>query len=67
MVFLYLRLAIATALVLAPGWLVARSLGVRSISATLAWSLAAVFGALAITFALGEGEQRSVVLEPVAR
>ena len=53
MVSLYLRLAFATALLLAPGWLLARALGVRSLSATLAWSLVAVFGALAVTFALG--------------
>lgn len=53
MVFLYVRLAVATALVLAPGWLVARSLGIRSASATLAWSLVLVFAALAATFALG--------------
>ena len=52
-VFLYVRLAVATALVLAPGWLVARSLGIRSASATLAWSLVLVFAALAATFALG--------------
>ena len=30
--------------VLAPGWLLARALGVRSASATLAWSLVVVFG-----------------------
>jgi hypothetical protein len=53
MVILYVKLAFATAVVLAPGWLVARALGVRSVSATLAWSLVAVFGALALTFALG--------------
>jgi hypothetical protein len=52
-VFLYLRLAFATAVVLAPGWLLARALGIRSFSATLAWSLVVVFGALAVTFALG--------------
>jgi hypothetical protein len=52
-VFLYLRLAFGTALVLAPGWLLARSIGIRSASATLAWSLVVVFGALAATFALG--------------
>jgi hypothetical protein len=52
-VVLYLRLAVATALVLAPGWLLARSLGIRSASATLAWSLVLVFAALAATFALG--------------
>ena len=53
MVWLYLKLAFATAVVLAPGWLVARTLGVRSVSASLAWSLVVVFGALALTFALG--------------
>ena len=53
MVLLYLKLAFATAVVLAPGWLLARTLGVRSVSASVAWSLVAVFGALAITFALG--------------
>jgi hypothetical protein len=52
-ILLYVKLALATAVVLAPGWLLARSLGVRSVSATLAWSLAVVFGALAVTFALG--------------
>ena len=53
MVVLYVKLAFATAVVLAPGWLVARALGVQSVSATLGWSLVAVFGALALTFALG--------------
>ena len=53
MIILYLKLAFATAVVLAPGWLLARTLGVRSVSATLAWSLVAIFGALAVTFALG--------------
>jgi hypothetical protein len=53
MVWLYLKLAFATGVVLAPGWLLARTLGVRSLSATLAWALVAVFAALAVTFALG--------------
>ncbi len=53
MVFLYLKLALATAVVLAPGWLLARALGVRSVSASLAWSLVVVFAALLVTFALG--------------
>jgi hypothetical protein len=52
-IILYLKLAFATAVVLAPGWLLARTLGVRSASATLAWSLVAIFGALVVTFALG--------------
>jgi hypothetical protein len=51
--WLYLKLAFATALVLSPGWLLARSLGVRSVSGTVAWALAAVFGALAVVFAVG--------------
>ena len=50
---LYISLAFATGLVLAPGWLLARALGVRSVSASLGWSLTLVFGALAVTFALG--------------
>jgi hypothetical protein len=53
MVWLYLKLAFATAVVLSPGWLLARTFGVRSISASLAWALVVVFGALALTFALG--------------
>jgi Family of unknown function (DUF6541) len=61
-VFLYLRLAFATALVLAPGWLLARTLGVRSLSASLAWSLVALFGALAVTFALGSTLTLTLVL-----
>jgi Family of unknown function (DUF6541) len=50
---IYAELAVATALVLAPGWLVARTLGVRSFSASIGWSLVLVFGALAVTFAFG--------------
>ncbi len=49
---LYLKLAATTLLVLAPGALVARALGRPSVSATLAWSLAGVFGAGAIVFAV---------------
>jgi hypothetical protein len=49
---LYARLVVATALVLAPGWVLARALGVRSAAATLGWSLTLLFGALAATFAL---------------
>ncbi len=46
----YLRLAFATLIVLAPGWLVARALGQRSASATLVWATAAVFVAWAVVF-----------------
>jgi hypothetical protein len=49
---LYFRLALATGLVLAPGWALARALGVRSLAATLAWSLTLLFGTLAFTFLL---------------
>jgi hypothetical protein len=49
---LYIRLVGATAVVLAPGWLLARALGIRSVAATLAWSFTLLFGALAVTFAL---------------
>jgi len=52
LILLYVRLALATAVVLAPGWLIARALGVRSAAATLAWSLVVVFAALAVTFAV---------------
>ena len=64
--FLYLKLAFATAVVLAPGWLVARSLGVRSVSATLAWSLLVVFAALAVTFAVGSTLTLTLVLIVIA-
>jgi hypothetical protein len=45
-----LRLALATALVLAPGALLARALGTVAVSATLAWALAVLFGALTVMF-----------------
>ncbi|MBA3246341.1 MAG: hypothetical protein H0T61_14375, partial [Actinobacteria bacterium] len=57
-----LRLALATAVVLAPGWTVARALGVCSFSATLAWALAALFGALAVTFLVGGSLALTLVL-----
>ncbi|HEX3290285.1 MAG TPA: DUF6541 family protein [Gaiella sp.] len=47
---LLLQLVFGFAVVLAPGALLARTLGVRRSSATLAWSLALVFTALAVTF-----------------
>jgi hypothetical protein len=48
----YLRLAFATAVVLLPGWLVARALGRRSASTTVAFGLAAIFAAWAVVFAV---------------
>ena len=62
MAWLYLKLAFATAVVLSPGWLVARTLGVRSASAALAWALVVVFGALAVTFAVGATLKTTLVL-----
>ena len=47
---LLLRLAPATALVLLPGRVLARALGLRGASATLALGLAALFGVLAVVF-----------------
>ena len=48
---LLVQLVLGVAVVLAPGALVARALGVRRLSAAIAWSLALVFAALSITFA----------------
>jgi hypothetical protein len=62
MIWLYLKLAFATGVVLAPGWLLARTLGVRSLSASLAWALVVVFCALAVTFAAGATLTTTLVL-----
>ena len=62
MAWLYLKLAFATAVVLSPGWLVARTLGVRSVAASLAWALVAVFSALAFTFAVGSTLNLTLIL-----
>jgi hypothetical protein len=51
----YLRLAGATGLVLLPGRLVARALGQRSMSATLAWTMASVFVAWLAVFTVHAG------------
>ena len=50
---LLVQLVFGFAVVLAPGVVVARALGVRRVSAAVAWSLALVFVALAVTFAFG--------------
>lgn len=63
---LYLRLAFATGLVLAPGALLALSLGVRSVAATVAWSLTILFAALVATFALGASLTLTIVLLALA-
>lgn len=49
---LWLRLAIATVVLLAPGLFVARALGRRGAAVAFAWSVALVAGALAFTFAV---------------
>jgi hypothetical protein len=46
----YLRLALATVLVLLPGRLVARALGQRSTATTFVWAMTAIFVAWAVVF-----------------
>ncbi len=65
-VTLYLKLAAATGAVLAPGWLLARALGVRGVAASLAWSLSLLFAALAATFALGASLTIAIALLAIA-
>ena len=59
---LLLQLVFGFAVVLAPGALVARALGVRRQSAALAWSLAVVFAALAVTFLASASLDLTLVL-----
>jgi hypothetical protein len=61
-VLLVVRLAFATGVVLWPGVVVARAMGCRGVSGTLAWSLAVVFGALTVTFLVGGGLTLTLVL-----
>lgn len=61
-ILVYAKLAFATALVLAPGWLVARTLGMRSVSACVSWSLAVLFAAMAVVFALGSSLWLAIVV-----
>jgi hypothetical protein len=49
---LYFRLAFATGLVLSPGWMLSRAIGLRGVAATLAWSLTILFGVLVVVFVL---------------
>ena len=65
-VFLLIRLAIATGLVLAPGAIAARAVGVRSTSATLAWGLGIVFAAMTVVFAVHASLTLALVLLLVA-
>lgn len=65
-VLLVVRLAVGTGVVLAPGAILARAIGVRSASATLAWCLALVFGALTVTFLAGASLTLALLLLLVA-
>jgi hypothetical protein len=56
------QLVFANVVLLLPGALVARALGQRSVSSTLAWSLALIFGALVVTFAVGSSLTLTLVL-----
>lgn len=60
--WLYLRLLFALAVVLAPGWCIARALGARSVSATLAWALTVLFVALGVTFLISASLWITLVL-----
>jgi hypothetical protein len=59
----YLRLVFGTLAVLLPGFAVARALGMRSVSAILAWSLASAFAAWLVVFAIhGDVQLAAIVL-----
>ena len=57
-----IRLALATAVVLAPGAAVARALGLRGAAATLAWAFGALFAALGVTILVEGSLTLTVVL-----
>jgi hypothetical protein len=59
---LYVRLAAALAVVLAPGWALARAIGVSGVAATIAWALGALFAAMAVTFAVSGSLTLTLVL-----
>ncbi|MGE5272797.1 MAG: hypothetical protein ACM3QU_03370 [Verrucomicrobiota bacterium] len=59
---LWVRLAAATGCLLLPGALLARALRVRLFSAMLAWSLAALFVAMAVVFAVHASLTLALVL-----
>ena len=64
--FLLVRLAAATGLVLAPGAIAARAVGVRSTSATLAFGLGIVFGAMGVMFLVHASLTLTLLLLAVA-
>ncbi|HZG36275.1 MAG TPA: hypothetical protein VEY87_10550, partial [Gaiellaceae bacterium] len=57
-----LQLVVGTAVVLAPGWTVARAVGVAGVAGTFAWSLVTIFFALAVTFIVGASLTLALVL-----
>ena len=59
---LLVQLVFGFAVVLTPGALVARALGVHRLSATIAWSLVVVFAALAVTFLVTASLDLTLVL-----
>jgi hypothetical protein len=61
-VWLLVQLLFGIAVVLAPGVVVARALGMRSLSAGIAWALVLVFAALAVTFLVSASLTLTVVL-----
>jgi hypothetical protein len=63
---LYVRLAFATGLVLSPGWLLSRAIGIRGVSATVAWSLTLLFGALVAVFLMASTLTTAIALFAVA-
>ena len=62
----WLQLAVGTYLVLLPGRLVARALGVAGVAESLTWSVALVAAALAVTFAVHASLLLALVLVLVA-
>jgi hypothetical protein len=63
---LYFRLAFALGLVLSPGWLLSRAIGLRGVAAALAWSLTLLFGALVAVFLLSSTLTTGIALFAVA-
>jgi hypothetical protein len=61
-VWLLLQLVFGFAVVLAPGVLVARALGVGRASAAVAWAFLVIFAVLAVTFALGMSSSLTLAL-----
>ncbi len=56
------QLAFANVVLLLPGAIVARAFGLRGAAVTVTWSLALLFGALALTFAAGASLSLTLVL-----